>query len=503
MTGDLLIRGARILTMETPRHIEAGDILIRGGRIAAVGDVAADLVPDGIRTLDARGKLAVPGLVNAHVHSPGNLMRGCLDGYPLEVFMLYEVPPLAAEGQGRRLAYLRTALGAIEMLKLGITTVLDDAFYVPTVTPDGIDAVMEAYRDSGMRATMALDQPNIVEYDKQPFLAELIPPAIRARMDAAPRQSADELMECYAHLVARWHGAEDGRLGAAVSCSAPHRVTQDYFARLSALSRERDLPFFVHILETKTQRVFGEEKLGKSLVRYVHDLGLLDERMLVMHAIWIDDDDIDLLARSGCTVSHNPVCNLRLGSGIMPWRRLRDAGVHLALGTDEATVDDTHNLWLVAKSAALVHTLTRTDYRDWPKAPEILDALYLGGARAARAPVPLGRLAPGAAGDVALLDLATTAFTPLNDLERQLVYCETGSSVRDVVVGGRLVVENGKLLTLDEAAILAEVAALAPALGAGMAELRREAGELEPYYRALYLRAMARDVGLDRRGRDG
>jgi 5-methylthioadenosine/S-adenosylhomocysteine deaminase len=503
MTGNLLIRGARILTMDTPRQIDAGDILIRDGRIAAVGAVPADLVPEGIGILDARGKLAVPGLVNAHVHSPGNLMRGMLDGYPLEIFMLYEVPPLAAEGQGTRLAYLRTALGAVEMLKLGITTVLDDAFFVPTATPAAIDAVMQAYRDSGMRATVALDQPNIVEYDKQPFLADLIPPAIRARMDAAPRQSADELMACYAHLIAHWHGQADGRLAAAVSCSAPHRVTRDYFQRLSRLSRERDLPFFVHILESKTQRVFGEEKLGKSLVRYVHDLGLLDERMLVMHAIWIDDADIALLAESGCTVSHNPVCNLRLGSGIMPWRRLRDAGVPLALGTDEATVDDTHNLWLVAKSAALVHTLTRADYRDWPKAPEILDALYAGGARAARRSVPLGRLVPGAAGDVALLDLATTAFTPLNDLERQLVYCETGASVRDVVVAGELVVENGRLLTLDEAAILAEVAALAPMLGAGMADLRREAAELEPYYREVYLRAMARDVGLDRRSRDG
>jgi 5-methylthioadenosine/S-adenosylhomocysteine deaminase len=115
----------------------------------------------------------------------------------------------------------------------------------------------------------------------------------------------------------------------------------------------------------------------------------------------------------------------------------------------------------------------------------------------------LGRLAPGAAGDVALLDLATTAFTPLNDLERQLVYCETGSSVRDVVVAGSLVVENGRLLTLDERAILAEIAALGPALAAGMADLRRDAAELEPYYREVYLRAMARDVGLDRRGRDG
>lgn len=430
-------------------------------------------------------------------------MRGCLDNLPLEIFMLYEVPPLAKKAEADRLAYLRTALGAIEMLKLGITTVLDDAFFVPMVKPAAIDAVMRAYADSGMRATLALDQPNIVEYEKQPFLAEMLPQAVRARMDAVPRQSADELMECYTHLVDIWHGAADGRLAAAVSCSAPHRVTKDYFEQLSVLSRERDLPFFVHILETKTQRVFGEEKLGKSLVRHVHDLGLLDERMLVIHAIWVDDADIALLGGSGCTVAHNPVCNMRLGSGIMPFRRLRRAGVPVALGTDEATVDDTHNLWLAAKAAGLIHTLSRDDYADWPTACEIRQCLYDGGARAARRPERLGRLESGAAADVILLDTATPAFVPLNDLDRQLVYCETGSSVRDVVVAGRVVVRDGNLLTLDERAIYAEISEMAPRLAADMQALRAEAAELEPFYRRMYLQAMARDVGLNRRGGEG
>ncbi len=141
MTHDLLIRNARLPSSGAPRVPAPGDILIRGGRIEALGAVAA---PPGIPVLDAGGKLALPGLINAHVHSPGNLMRGCLDSYPLEIFMLYEVPPLAEAGQAARLAYLRTALGAIEMLKLGITTVLDDAFFVPTVEPSAIDAVMRA-----------------------------------------------------------------------------------------------------------------------------------------------------------------------------------------------------------------------------------------------------------------------------------------------------------------------------------------------------------------------
>lgn len=500
MTHDLLIRNARLPTSGRPRGLTPGDILIRNGTVAALG-----AVPDapGAPVLDAGGKLALPGLINAHVHSPGNLMRGFLDSLPLEIFMLYEVPPLAEAGQAARLAYLRTALGAIEMLKLGITTVLDDAFFVPTVSPASIDAVMEAYRDCGMRATLALDQPNVVEYEKLPYLADLISPETRAAMDAAPRQSADELMDCYSHLVGKWHGAADGRLAAAVSCSAPQRVTRDYFRRLSELSRARDLPFFVHVLETKTQRAFGEDRYGKSLVRYVDDLGLLDERMLVIHAIWVDDADIAILARSGCTVAHNPVCNLRLGSGIMPWRRMRDAGVPLALGTDEATVDDTHNLWLVAKQAGLIHNLSRPDWRDWPAAPEILDVLNEGGARASRRPERLGRLDVGAAGDVILLDLETPAFVPLNDLDRQLVYCETGSSVRDVIVAGKPVVRAGQLLTLDEKAIFAEIADLTPGLTAQMATLRAAAAELEPAYRAMYLKAMARDIGLDRRGGQG
>jgi cytosine/adenosine deaminase-related metal-dependent hydrolase len=264
-------------------------------------------------------------------------------------------------------------------------------------------------------------------------------------------------------------------LAAAVSCSAPNRVTVDCFKRLSALSRSRDLPFFVHVLETKTQRVFGAQKFGKSLVRYIDDLCLLDERMLVIHAIWVDDADIAILARSGCTVAHNSVCNMRLGSGTMPWRRLRNAGVPLELGTDEATVDDTHNLWLAAKAAGLVHNLTRDDWRDWPTAPKILETLYVGGARAARRPERLGVLAAGAAADFILLDTANPAYVPLNDLDRQLVYCETGASVRDVFVAGRQVVENGRLLSLDESALYAEIPALAPKLSAEMATLRAQA----------------------------
>ena len=158
-------------------------------------------------------------------------------------------------------------LGAAEMLKVGVTSVLDDAFFVPYPDPETIDAVMQAYADCGMRASVALDQPEVPEADKLPFLEQLLPPHLLAQAKAPPTMDADGLLACYRHLISRWHGAQDGRLLAAVSCSAPQRVTPGYFRSLDALSREHGLAFYAHVLETKLQRVLGEEKFGgRSLI---------------------------------------------------------------------------------------------------------------------------------------------------------------------------------------------------------------------------------------------
>ena len=499
--GALLICNARVLALDDAQHEwPDADVVMDAGRIVAIGPGAASAWTGPVaRRIDACGLLAMPGLINAHFHSPGNLMKGCLDGMPLELFMLYEVPPLAAASDTERLIYVRTQLGAVEMLRRGITAVHDDAYHVPVASRDSIDAIMQAYADVGIRATVAIDQPNVVEYDKYPFLEALLDAEQRAAMDAAPRQSSSELLALYQHLIERWHGAADGRLAAAVSCSAPQRVSDDYFKGLSALSREHDLPFNIHMLETRLQRVLGEHKYGKSLVQHVQDLGLLDERMMVIHAIWIDALDIELLARAGCSVAHNPVCNLRLGSGVMPWRALREAGVSLCLGSDEMNTDDTVNLWAVAKTAALLQTLTEADDRRWPRAAEFLHAATRGGARALRRTDDLGQLKVGAAADLILLDLDTHAFTPLNDLTRQLVYCEDGSSVRTSIVNGEVVFEDGRVTTVDERALRAEARALMAGYREQLADANRHAAALEPAYRAMLERAAQVPVGPQRR----
>lgn len=491
---DLLIRNGNLLLSASHETLLRADVLVRDGLIAAIG---SNLQAD-IKTLDVGGDIVIPGLINAHLHSPGNFMRGTLESLPLEVFMLYEVPPLAEGEEDPVAVRLRTLIGAAEMLKFGVTTVMDDAFFVPLVARSAIDALVGAYAEIGMRATIALDQPIVVEYEKHPFLEEILPPEIRLTMEQAPRENAAGMLGHYRYLIERWHGAANGRIAAAVSCSAPQRATPDYLQALHQLSREHDVPFFCHILETKLQRVLGEERFGKSLVKYVHDLGILDERMQVIHSIWVDDDDIAILGASGAVVAHNPVCNMRLGSGVMPFRKLRDAKVPICLGTDEAVSDDSHNLWGAVKTAGIMHALIGGDYREWPRCEEVLSAVWDGGNRVVRRPHPVGRIEVGASADFAVLDANAPTFQPLHDIRRALVLCESGRSVRHTIVDGLVVVHDGRLTTVDETKMISELRAIQPRLRKAATALGASAAVLEPYYREIVQRAADRDVGFTR-----
>lgn len=480
----------------------ATDVLVDGNRIVAVGaDLSASMTP-ATRVIDGRDKLLMPGLVNAHFHSPVNHMKGRLASLPLEVFMLYESPALDALKPSPREAYVRTLLAALEMLRTGTTSVQDDAFFVPNPTPDLIDAVCQAYADCGIRATIALDQPELPEADKLPFLEGLLPPDLAADLRRAPSFGRIDLLAAYDHLFKRWHGAEDGRIRAATSISAPQRVSPEYFAALDDLSTRNGTPIYAHMLETKLQRVLCDEQprfSGRSLVRYTADLGMLSARLNIIHAIWVDDADLDLIAAAGSVIAHNPISNLRLGSGVMPFRRIQDRGIPVCLGTDEAIADDAVNMWAVAKMAGLIHNLESADYQSWPNAMEVLDCLISGGARAMGLQDQLGKIAVGQLADLALVDLDTLAFTPLNDLARQLVYCENGSSVVLTMVAGRVVYEVDRITTVDEAAIRAEARELFAGRRGALAEAATAAAKWLPAYQSMLQAAESRDIGLHRR----
>ena len=497
MNAPVLFRNVHLLDLDAEVGMTAvTDLLVRDGRIASIG---SEVSPDGARLVEGNGHLLMPGLVNAHFHSSVNHMKGRLPCLPLELFMLYESPALETLRPAPRQAYLRTMLGCIEMLRAGTTAVMDDCFFVPEPTPEIIDAVAQAYADSGIRATLALDEPELSELEKLPFLEELAPEPIRAWLARRPKLKAEDLLGLYDHLIVGWHGAEDGRIGAAVSCSAPQRVSPEYFSALDALSAKHDLPVLAHMLETRLQRVLGHEKFGgRSLVRYTNDLGLLSDRMQVIHAIWVDGDDLDLIAGAGAKVAHNPISNLRLGSGVMPLREMLERGISVSLGVDEAIADDAVNMWSVMKTAGMIHTLAGDDPDLWPTAREVLRAATVGGGEAMRRP-GLGTLEVGAPADLILVDLSSLAFLPLNDLVRQLVRVENGTSVRMTMVAGRVVAENGHVTAVDEAALLDEAREVFVGLAPDLRRAAEEVSDLLPVYRAMHDRAVARDLGITRK----
>jgi cytosine/adenosine deaminase-related metal-dependent hydrolase len=286
-----------------------------------------------------------------------------------------------------------------------------------------------------------------------------------------------------------------------VSISGPQRVSPEYFAQLDEISRVHGVPLFAHMLETRTQRVLAAEQPrfgGRSLVGYTADLGLLNERTNVIHAVWTDEADLDLIAEAGAVIAHNPVSNLRLGSGVMPFRAARDRGVPIALGVDEAICGDAVDMWAVVRMAGLIHNIGGLDSALWPSAREVLDCLWRGGAAAMLLAGELGEVAEGCLADLALLDLHSIAFTPLNDVPGQLVYCETGRSVVLTMVDGTVVSEAGRLTTVDEQQLLGEVREVFARKQRALERAHADAARFAPLYQQVVRAAAATDVGMTR-----
>jgi cytosine/adenosine deaminase-related metal-dependent hydrolase len=261
------------------------------------------------------------------------------------------------------------------------------------------------------------------------------------------------------------------------------------------------VPLFAHMLETRTQRALARHHPrfgGRSLVGWTADLGLLNERTNVMHAVWVDDEDLDLIAAGGATVLHNPVSNLRLGSGVMPFRAVRDRGIPIGLGVDEAICNDAVDMWSVVRATGLVHNISGGAPETWPQATEVLDCLWRGGATAMLRADDLGAVEAGRLADLAMLDLHGAAFSPLTDVAGQSVYRAGERDVVLTMVDGEVVYEAGRITTFDEDAVLAEVREVFAAKQAALERAHADAGRMLPLYRRVVQAATAVDVGMSR-----
>ncbi len=489
-----LFKNARLLDVESRNGMSLPcQILIENGIISNIGSNIR--VNNECKIIDAKNNLLMPGLINGHFHSSVNHMKGSLPSLPLEIFMLYESPELECLRPSPRETYLRTMLGCIEMLKSGTTSVQDDCFFVPEPDEAIIDAVIQAYIDSGIRVRIALDQPELNELEKFPFLNEIVPNDIKEKLSKPSKVNSQRLLEYYDYLINTWHNCANGRIKAAVSCSAPQRVSPNYFIKLNELSEKYNLPFYAHMLETRLQRVFGEKCLnGKSLVKYTNELGVISNRLNIIHAIWVDDKDLEIISEKKASISHNPNSNLRLGSGIMPFRKILDKNINVCLGVDEAIADDAVNMWSVMKTTGSIHNLTNSDYSTWPTAKEILVSATKNGGIAMQEP-RLGTLEIGAPADIILINLQSLPFIPLNNLLRQLVYCELGNSVYLTMVAGEIIFEDQKLIKVNEKEILTEASQIFEQKKDLVISANLHAEELLPYYKKMY--QLAADFPLD------
>ncbi len=491
----ILIEKGYVLTLDgQDRFYERGDVLIQGDRISQVGENIE--ISGTERVIDASHKLVMPGLNIAHAHSNENLSKGAFDHLPLELWMLYVYPPLDWS-MSNRLIYLRTILGAAEMIRSGATTVQDHVQAWLRPEPEHLDTVFEAYRDIGMRANVATSMADKPYQAKIPSISQILPQELLDALSTAGNCKADEFIELCEYVVEKWHGY-DGRLNYVLAPSGPQHWTDDFLMKLDDLSRTYNLPIHTHVLETKTQRVMGEVLYGNSIVRHLYDLGVLSPRMTLVDCIWITDEDIRLMGDSQVSVVHNPASSLKLGSGLMPLRKLLDIGCNVALGVDGMSSNDSQGAFEMMKMTASLHKIAHPDHQRWPTSDEILSMATRGGARSELIHHEVGALAPGMKADVILLRLNTVYFTPFNDAKNQLTYCETGGSVDTSIINGKVVMEGRKILTVDVDALLEELRFLMPRFWGNLEKARAWSEKLRPYLEDVYWRAVRTPIGLNR-----
>ena len=446
-----LIRNALLVTMNRQNDvIENGSIVIDGNKLVYVGPT--QWMPTGPfdKTIEGDRRIAMPGMVNAHCHSPANLVRGMLPSKPLEIWRAYYRASL--RDMRDEDFYASALLGGMELLKNGATTVLDHFFGNQACRFMGAGAAIQAMRDLGLRHVIALtlSDKNYEETIPLGETASNITEEIK-RMSASEAKATKAWLDDCEEFIDTFH--DPNRL---TTCcpgpSAVQRCSDELLREAADIAHKRKLPIHIHLAETKAQAVMGKRLYGTSLLQHLASLGVLGPNLSLAHSVWIEPADIELFAKSGATPVHNPASNLRIGSGLAPVRDFLSAGVHVALGTDGAASNDGQNMFDALRLVALIHNQAGTDFNHWVKPSQALAMGTRNGARAFG--LNAGELAPGKVADLLLLRRDTAAFTPMNDVMSQLAFCENGSSVDTVIVNGEVVVEERRLKKLDEKEVL-------------------------------------------------
>jgi len=469
------IHGGRILTAGRLSG-EHANLLIDGDTIVAVLP-PGESIGDDARRIDAADRLLIPGLINAHTHAPAALSKGMVDRWSLE--LLLNAYPWTAGGRTTELKQLSALIGAVEMVRKGTTACYDMVAEIPAPSVEGIVATARAYDQVGVRAVIAPMMADTSFYRAIPGLLEAVPPSLRERVAAIRPQPFEASLATCRQLIETWSWSRD-RLRPALGPTIPHHCSDAFIIGCRDLAREHGLGVQMHVAESKVQAVVGMKRYGTTLVGHLHKLGLLGENFTAAHAIWLDDDDIGRLADAGATVAHNPGSNLKLGSGLAATRKFRARGVPFGIGTDGCSTSDNLNMFEAMRIASFGSRVQGPDPREWLNAAEVFEAATIGGARALGMEREIGQLAPGYKADVVFLDLTSINYIPLNDSLLHVVFAEDGTGIDRVMIGGKIAVEDGRVLGIDMHKLATEAAAAVAHLAEVNAQARELVQALEP-----------------------
>lgn len=415
----MLVKGAAfIVTQDSRREVLKGaDVLVEGNKISEVGRITGKAGAEFV--IDGKGKLVMPGMVNAHTHLGMTLLRGCADDLRLDEWLA--AVRAVESGFKEPQIYWGSMLGCIEMIRSGTTAFADMYFHM--------NETAKAVKECGLRANLCY---GMVDFG-----------------DEKKRKS--ELAEGE-RFFGEWNGKAEGR----VTCSfGPHSVylcSKELLLKSAEIARKKKAKIQIHVSETRKEVLEAKKKLGKRPVEYLFDLGFLGSDVIASHGVWITKSEIALLSKSGTHVVHCPVSNLKLASGeSSPTTEIIDAGGRLALGTDGAASNNSLNMIETMKVAALIEKGSRWDATALG-AQKAVDAATTNGSAALG--INSGSIEEGRLADFVLLDLKNANMAPVRSPISNIVYSSNPANVCDVIVNGKPLVLNGKLLNLDEEKIV-------------------------------------------------
>lgn len=437
----MIFENATIITMDSERRIiRDGAIAVSGSHIVGVGkksEIRQQFEHDPER-VDLRGMVVIPGLVNTHVHLTQALIRGSVDDMGLIGFLVKGIWVLMGN-YDQADARISAELCILEMLKSGTTAFVESMLTMRY----GFDGIARVVEQSGVRAALAktvMDTPSYVE-------GHAMHSGMVEDREASFQQALD--------MHARWDGAADGRIQVWFGPRPPGGCSVDLYREMMTAAKERGMGVTIHLAEVREDVEYIRQRYNMRPVEFIESVGMIGPRVLLIHTVWLNDHDIQRLAETGTHVTHNPLSNTKLASGIAPIPDMLAAGVNVSLGTDAGTCNNTYDMINDMRWASSIHKVNRLDPMVTP-AEVVLEMATINGATAMGLEDEIGSIEVGKRADLVALDMDKPHLVPAPDPVSAIVYAAHGSDVDTVVIDGRIVVRQRQVLTMDEGRILSE-----------------------------------------------